>query len=176
MRPCSSLHGRLFWGQRHTNASPTAAALLFEWVNDLAGELVSRPLRPVSRWQQKGLKQGRAGEVEVEGRKKIRQANKYWPDHRKYLSPEILYIFYKLFAPHSPLINFFSSGKSRKKSKQRPPKGTHPGRIQRKMSRYFFSCTRYRWKSEPLSSDSCEDAPGLKHIYPCTQSAGVVPE
>ena len=48
-----------------------------------------------------------------------------WPDYRKYLSHEILYITYKWFVPQTPAI--FKKEKSRKNFNQRPPKGTYSG-------------------------------------------------
>ena len=55
----------------------------------------------------------------------------------------------------------------KKKSKQRPSKGTYPGCFSRKISRSVFHYMQIT--SEP-------HAPGAKCWYPCTQSAGGVPK
>ena len=77
------------------------------------------------------------------------------PDYRKYLSPEILSIPYKWFAPQTPpkKTKTTTTEKSGKTFKQRPSKGTYPGWIQRKISRSVFH--NMQITSEPLCSHPC---------------------
>ena len=76
-------------------------------------------------------------------------------DYRKYLSPEILSIPYKWFAPQTPpkKTKTTTTEKSGKTFKQRPSKGTYPGWIQRKISRSVFH--NMQITSEPLCSHPC---------------------
>ena len=74
-----------------------------------------------------------------------------WPDYRKYLSPEILYIPYKWFAPQTPLKK---SEKSGKKFQAKAIQGHVPWLNLKKNFQISFS--QYANKtSEPHCSDRC---------------------
>ena len=92
-----------------------------------------------------------------------------WPDYRKYLSPEILYIPYKWFAPQTPLKKI---RKIRKK-------------FQAKASQRHVTCLNLKKKFQISFSQFANNvgtpffqihAQGSKYKYPCTQSAGGVPK
>ena len=88
-----------------------------------------------------------------------------WPDYRKYLSPKILYIPHKWFAPQTSQKNQKKSGKS---SKQRPSKGTHTlVEFKEKFLAQFFTRCKKCWN--PFVQFH---VPGSKYRYPCTQSTG----